>query len=278
MKTILIPMVNYGGMRSALETALLLARRFDSYMEGYALRSWIDPLAIAAGSIPPSKNTCDSIEDVTQAQTIFNSFMQENHVPRSSKTALQSLSYGWLNEVPAGDSFIGSYGRVFDTIIMNKLDSNLTGLYARAIESALIQSGRPLILSPASRPPQIGSNALIVWAGSAEQARAVAFAMPLLRQANQVTVLTIQGEAVALSPSAERLVQYLKCNGVGVDLQNVRPDGRNIGRVILTKAESLGCDLLINGVHRQNLLQRLIPGDATRYILTNATIPVLLAN
>jgi hypothetical protein len=38
MKTILVPMENNDAMQSALETALLLGQRCDSYIEGFALR------------------------------------------------------------------------------------------------------------------------------------------------------------------------------------------------------------------------------------------------
>ena len=38
MKAILVPTESHDAMRPALATALLLARRFDSYIEGFALR------------------------------------------------------------------------------------------------------------------------------------------------------------------------------------------------------------------------------------------------
>jgi len=38
MKTILVPMERHDSNPSALETALLLARKYDSYIEGLALR------------------------------------------------------------------------------------------------------------------------------------------------------------------------------------------------------------------------------------------------
>ena len=37
-KTILVPTEQHDLMHSTLETALLLARKFDSYIEGFALR------------------------------------------------------------------------------------------------------------------------------------------------------------------------------------------------------------------------------------------------
>jgi nucleotide-binding universal stress UspA family protein len=277
MKTILIPMVNHGAMRSALETALLLARRYDSYMEGVALRSSIDAIAIAAGAIPPSTNANDSFEDVIQARAIFDSFMLENGVPRSTKS-MRSLSFGWLDEAPEGEGLMDGYGRVFDVIVMNRLDSDLTGLYTRAIDAALVESGRPVILSTASPPRQIGNNVLIVWSGAMEQARATALAMPLLNQADQVTVLSIHNGNVRTGPCAEKLIHYLQRNEVDADLLNISFDGKNIGKTILTVANSLGCDLLINGVNMQSRLQRLLLGNTTKYVLENATTPILLAN
>jgi len=44
MKTILVPTEKHDAMRSALETALLLARRYGSYIEGFALRSSINQI------------------------------------------------------------------------------------------------------------------------------------------------------------------------------------------------------------------------------------------
>ena len=38
MKTILVPTEDNSAMQSALDTALLVARRCDSYIEGFALR------------------------------------------------------------------------------------------------------------------------------------------------------------------------------------------------------------------------------------------------
>ena len=41
---------------------------------------------------------------------------------------------------------------------------------------------------------------------------------------------------------------------------------------------SLGCDLLIKGAYTQSRLRQMIFGGATRHILANATLPVLMAH
>ena len=279
MKAILVPTHNHDAMPSALETALLLARRHDSYIEGFALRLAIAELigADMAGGIPIETFKSDSLEEAKQARQIFESFMQKHDVPRSTGTPA-SLSFGWLDEAPEGESFVGSYGRVFDVIVMNRPDANSTGVYYRAIETGLFESGRPILLCPPSPPRQIGTNVLIAWNCSTEQARATALAMPLLQKADRVTVLTVIGGTGVLGPSAEHLIQYLQRNGIFAEPMRVDVAGRSTGEAILAAAQSLGCDLLIKGAYTQSRLRQMIFGGATRHVMANATLPVLLAN
>ena len=279
MKSILVPTESHDAMQSALEAALLLARRCDSYIEGFALRLAITEFigADMAGGFPLETFKDDSVEDAKQARRIFKSFMQKHDVPRSTgKTA--SLSFGWLDQAPEGDSFVGSYGRVFDLIVMNRPDASSTGLYYRAIESGLFESGRPILLSPPSPPQQIATNILIAWNSSTEQARANALAMPLLKKADRVTVLTVTGGTGVPGPSAEQLILYLQRNGIDAAQLKVDLDGKSTGEAILAAAQSLGCDLLIKGAYTQSRLRQMIFGGATQHVLANAALPVLLAN
>ena len=279
MKTLLVPLERRDTMRSVLETALLLARRCDSYIEGFALQSRISEFVAVdmGGSFPLDSFKQESIEEANKTRAMFESFMQEHGVPRSGQTA-SGLSFGWLDQAPEGDSFVGSYGRVFDAIAMSRPDANSTGLHNRAIESGLFESGRPILLSPPSPPMQIATNVLVAWNCSTEQARATALAMPLLQRADRVTVLTVAGGTGVPGPSADQLIRYLQCNGIAAAPLTVELDGRNTGEAILAAADSLGCDLLIKGAYTQSRLRQMIFGGATRHVLANAALPVLLAH
>ena len=279
MKTILIPTEHHDAMEAVLETALLLARRCDSYMEGFALRWGINEFVAAdvGGGIPLETYRQDSLEEARQARLMFEVFMQRHHVPRATATAA-SLSFGWLDDAPEGDSFVGSYGRVFDVTVMSRPDGNSIGVHNRAIESGLFESGHPILLAPPSPPRQIATNVLIAWNRSTEQARVTAFALPLLQQADRVTVLTVDGGTAVPGPSADQFVRYLRRNGIAAEPLAVELGGRNTGEAILAAAESLGCDLLIKGAYTQSRLRQMIFGGATRHILAKANLPVLMAH
>jgi nucleotide-binding universal stress UspA family protein len=279
MKSMLVPMEPHDGMTSVLETALLLARKCESYIEGFPLRFGISEFVAVdpAGSIPLESYRQESIEEAAQARRLFETFMTERGIPRAGG-ASSGLSCAWLDDAPEGESFVGSYGRVFDITVLGRPDANTIGLHNRAIESGLFESGRPILLAPPVAPKQIATNNRVHWNSSTEQARASAFAMPLLHQAAQVTVLFVVGGQSVPGPSAEQFLRHLQFNGIAAKLKTVKLEGKTTGEVILAQAKAEGCDLLVKGAFTQSRLRQMIFGGATSHILAHADLPVLMAH
>jgi nucleotide-binding universal stress UspA family protein len=218
------------------------------------------------GGVVPVKYSEDIAAETKKAKRIFETFMQQHDVPRATETT-KSMSFGWLDDASEGESFIGSYGRVFDVIVMKRRDEHSGPMHDRAIETGLFESGRPILLSPPLPPRQIATNVLIAWNCSTEQARAIALAMPLLQKADRITVLTVIGGTGVAGPSAEQLIRYLRRNGIVAEAKGVELDSRSTGEAILATAQSLGCDLLIKGAFSSRRLgksQPIILGGSLR--------------
>src|SRR6516162_2394999 len=94
-KTILVPIEQHDLMDATLETALLLARKFDSYIEGFALR--VELPAIFAigdvGAVPIPELQQDTAEHAQPGRSLFENFKQADGVPRGGDA--QALSSGW---------------------------------------------------------------------------------------------------------------------------------------------------------------------------------------
>jgi len=279
MKSILVPMEPHEGMTSVLETALLLARKCGSYIEGFPLRFGISEFVAVdpAGSIPLESYRQESLEEAAQARRMFETFMQERSVPKAAGST-GGLSCAWLDEAPEGESFVGSYGRVFDITVLGRPDANTIGLHNRAIESGLFESGKPILLAPPVPPKTIATNVMLHWNCSTEQARASGFAMPLLHQAAQVTVLNVVGGQGVPGPSADQFLKHLQLNGIPAKLKSVNLEGKSTGEAILAAAKAEGCDLLVKGAFTQSRLRQMIFGGATSHILAHAELPVLMAH
>jgi hypothetical protein len=135
-KTILVPIEQHDFMDSTLETALLLARKFNSYIEGFALRVAIPAVYVAAdGAVAIPHLDQDIAEHAKQTRSLFETFMQEHGVPRGSPTT--ALSSRWLEEAPEGDHFVGSHGRLFDVIVLGRPGRDLKGSRMTTLEAAL---------------------------------------------------------------------------------------------------------------------------------------------
>jgi nucleotide-binding universal stress UspA family protein len=282
MKTILVPAEDHDSMPAVLEAARLVARRFDSYVEGFAVQPAasdfvaVDPLSSL--TIPHIADRDAEIEH--DARRLFESFMAANKVPPApppSPRQQARLSYGWLRPGVESDTFVGSYGRLFDLIVLGRPGRAPQNPRMAPLEAALFETGRPVLIAPAAPPKELGRNVLVAWNGSTEQARTNAFAMPLLRGAEQVTVLTVEGGTTP-GPAGEEVALYLIRNGVPATAVTVAPGSRTTGEAILEHAGALRCDLLVKGAYAQSRLRQMIFGGATRHILANATLPVLMAH
>jgi nucleotide-binding universal stress UspA family protein len=265
-------------MSAVLETALMLASQFGSRIEGFALQ----PSAEAFIAMDPASGIVfedfdrGAKEKSRAAREVFETFMERHAVKRAEPNET-GPSFSWREEARAGDSFVGSHGRVFDVIVLGRPDSGQSGPRTTTLEAALFESGRPVLVAPRSPPRRLGENVLIAWNCSTEQARTVAFALPLLERARQITILTVVGGTVP-GPSGEQLADYLRLNGLRAEAQTLKPEDRSTGETILAEAKRLGCDLLIKGAYTQSRLRQMIFGGATRHILAHAALPVLMAH
>jgi nucleotide-binding universal stress UspA family protein len=101
--------------------------------------------------------------------------------------------------------------------------------------------------------------------------------MPLLRKAARIVICTVEGFTVP-GPTGEQMARYLRLHEVYAETMTVAPGQRRAGEVLLAQAEALDCDLVIKGAYTQSRLRQMIFGGTTQHILTNATVPVLLAH
>src|SRR6476469_6347856 len=210
MKTILIPTEDHDCRPAVLETALLVARTFGSYMEGIAV--W--PAVGTYVTVEPVSSLAISgafdEESAREARANFERFMLANNLPRGSDgTAV--TSWGWPRAEAVDDGVIGTYGRVFDLIVLGRPGREVENPRMPPLEAALFESGRPALIVPKAAPKSIGRHILLAWNGSTEQAHTNAYAMPFLQRAEQVTVLAIEGHT-SDGPSGEQATQHLRRN------------------------------------------------------------------
>jgi nucleotide-binding universal stress UspA family protein len=278
MKSILVPIEDHGVVEPVLETTLLLGQMFDSYVEGLAITPdypVVLPVDIAIG-VPSPISPENRMEMSRACRERFEAFMVTKQIQRAT-SGLATLSYGWRQDGLMEDAFLGAYGRVFDVTVLGRPDGSNGQTRLSTVEAALFETGRPVIIAPTTIPRTLGETVVIAWNRSTETARAVLGSLPLLEKARRIVVLELEDWGVP-GPSAVELARSLGRRGLNAEaLTAPDPHGRP-GETILAQAAALGCDLLVKGAYTQSRLRQMFFGGATSHILSNTTIPVLMAH
>lgn len=147
----------------------------------------------------------------------------------------------------------------------------LGGLFAET----LIAARAPILLVRAGAPFAV-TGAAIAWDGSGQAGRAVRAALPYLRQAPNVVVLTNTDDLAGRTPSgAERLTEYLALHGVA-NVSARATGGANVAASLLEGAAAAGCGVLVSGAYGRPRLYEMALGGTTRALVNAQAGPHLL--
>jgi nucleotide-binding universal stress UspA family protein len=122
---------------------------------------------------------------------------------------------------------------------------------------------------------------VVAWDAGREAARAVNDALPILRRAKAVTVLSINPQpsydGYGEEPGAD-LAVHLARHGVKVEVQHSKGEEIGVGNAILSRLADHGADLLVMGAYGHSRLRELVLGGATRRILQSMTVPTFMSH
>ena len=280
MRTILLPFYDDEVSQQAFALAARIVRQMNGYLEGLFImrRPQIlegDGDMLADTHFTQLIDECRRLAD--QARVRFEACAAERGLPIEPVNASKGPAAGWSEIEGMEEHIIGVHARSFEAVVVGRDFGQPWLNWRKMLESALFDSGRPVILTPSTLNATFGENVVIAWHSSTETVRTIWFSMPLLARARNVTVLSVEGWGVP-GPEGKELAQYLSRAGVPATARTVDPDGRSPAETVLAECTRSGADLLIKGAYTQSRLRQLMFGGATRHIIAHAQLPVVLAN
>lgn len=144
--------------------------------------------------------------------------------------------------------------------------------------SVIVDSGTPALVVPCTEAlPERLDVVLVAWQPRRESARALAAALPLLREAAEVHLLTCADDEPAARDTQQAVEDQLALHGIGVSGCHVAAEPREPGAALLAAATGLGADLLVMGCYGHSPARELVLGGATRSVLRDLHLPVLMS-
>lgn len=149
-----------------------------------------------------------------------------------------------------------------------------------AFHASVFLSRKSLLLAPADwvadAGPKIERHVLVAWKQCGQAVRAVDGALPWLRNADKVTVLTVEKEGQHVDPA--RLLESLSREGIKSERISAQPiDGRTSARILMT-ADEIDASLIVMGAYRFGSLIEWALGATTQRTIAQAKIPLMLAH
>lgn len=283
IKVILVPVQASAAGEAALTTAFVIARRFEGHVVALHVRA--DPRfalpyigegmsGIVVQEIMTAAET-EAAERAVNARALFDRLCQEQHIPVvEAPPAPGRLSASWRDEVGREDETVARLTRLADIVVVGDRAAQAGAPPAGTIlEAVLLTGGRPVIVVPPGGAGAFGVKVAVAWNASAEASRAVAAAMPVLRGAAEVLVLSVGEDGAAM---ADGLVGYFACHGIPACARPVPPGPDGTGAALLAEAARLEADLLVMGAYTHSRFREMIFGGVTRHVLSHAALPVLV--
>jgi nucleotide-binding universal stress UspA family protein len=252
-----------------------LAARFNAHLAGVCILPHIpkpplpSPLAGSlAGQLAEAYR-----EEAMRAKAAFESAVHGRpFVPewRLVQSHQRSYRQDLLNELRTSDLIVASQAHG---------DWGFADIFDIPEEIAL-GAGRPVLIIPAKGAVRdMGERITVAWNRKPEAARAVFDALPLLVGAEDVQVVSLtqrdddEGD-LEIADILEALARHsIKCDGVTASVAKAQ-----VGPEILRYAADHRSDLLIMGCYGRTRLLEFVLGGATRHVLHNMQLPVLMSH
>ena len=137
-------------------------------------------------------------------------------------------------------------------------------------------AGPPLLID--GRQPRAGERIVVAWNGRREAARATFDALPALKAASSVAVVSVGKGDPSDNSGPVALCAALRRHGVNCEAVEQEGSNESAGEVLLRCIGERKADLLVMGCYGHTRFREAILGGASRHILTNMAVPVLMSH
>lgn len=286
IKSIFVPLTDAQNAGATLGAAFRLAKDFDAHVDVLHIRA--DPTEAIADFVGESVSASlvDEVMSAAEARATtlaaktrkaFEDTVRSVGISLEGKGGkAKGASCAYQEAVGESTLRIEQGGRCADLTIMRR-PAKSTDVGARAMaESALLGSGRPVLLVPPRPAPSFGKSVAIAWNGSEQAARAVVAALPFMAKAATVTVIAA-AENGDEQESLDSMVRYLSRHGIVAQARRIKA-GSDTGKAVLSAATRAKADLLVMGAFTHSRVRQIVFGGVTSHVMLSSRIPVLLAH
>ncbi len=274
IKDVLLHIDNTKSCAARTEYAASLARDYEAHLTGvYLMSTWTIPAYVDA-QIPADVLEQQAKRAESEADKAKQQF--------ESRCEYYGVQAEWRSVDGNPVEELVRNARYSDLVVLGQTERELPEFLELAFaDRVALESGRPVLVVPSiGVKGYVIERILVAWSGSRESVRAVNDALPMLKRAKIVIVLTVN------LPAEERdndipgaaISLHLSRHGVNAQAESISNAEISIGDVLLSRSADKSADLIVMGAYGHSRFRELVLGGATRHLLNHMTVPVLFSH
>jgi nucleotide-binding universal stress UspA family protein len=248
--------------------AVNLADRFSSRLIGIAAQPIAAPLYFEApvSGIPSIIEIEEkrAAEELTTAQANFRRFA-------GSRNRVE-----WRQALTFTTPYVVEQARAADLVVAARPRRNGSAFAPMSVDSGslVMDAGRPVLFVPPKVDYLAAKCAVIGWKDSREARRAVWDSLPLLKEAKEVLVVSVDPE----EHGAKDVAAHLVCHGIAASTLHRPPSPAGIADDLVSIAQQQGADLIVCGAYGHSRAREWVLGGVTHDLLDHSPLCVLMSH
>ena len=284
-RIILVSVSGADNSRVLLDSAFILAKHLNTHLHVLHIRS--DPRetipvlgeGMSVGMIDDmtriAEEECSSRQ--TQARAKYDECLIKYPTQETDNPSVKGNTVSWTEIRGREDDVVAKLGRLSDIIIVSRPNVEVAVGHTLVLNAALFDTGRPVLVVPPKGIGVIGKKIVVSWNGSAQSARAVSSALPILKNADEINVFTIENKSTPDELSLG-VSEYMTYHGISCSIRKLSGNGTSVGEALLKEANFIDADMIVMGAYTHSRMRQLILGGVTRHVLENSDLPLLMAH
>ncbi|WP_336986004.1 universal stress protein [Altererythrobacter aquiaggeris] len=271
MRSILVNAYDDSGLDARLQVSADLVRAFEGHLTclnatPYEMSPPGDPYGAAfAVMIPVMREAAEQLEKRVVA-----------HLEK------EDIAWDFVSQAGTAEDRLLAHSAINDLVVAGSREPVAGGKAPSRTVSALVVKARtPVLIVPDdARSFDTAAPAVVAWNGSTEACNALRAALPLLKKAGSVFLICANEPAKKREYDFPSLAgaNYLSRHGIASEIVELPSGKPEIADQILKAANARDAGLIVMGAYGHRRLTETILGGVTRRMLSNVTVPLLLAH
>ncbi len=270
MKTILLHVFDDSGFESRLQVALDITRSNEGHLTCVQPTTQFAPMSF--GPLGGDFVTGINFEDMDAAERAHREKIEK-------RLKEEDVSWDWQTGLGDPATLLTERSRLADLVILSQSygKRNAGDEPLPIAGDVAVHAHCAVLVVPTERMAFDCQAPIVVgWNGSAEAAKAVRFALPMLKMAGNVHLVTV-GEDHGEFPHTAAST-FLARHGIPTVLHELKGKGSEASDIIADFAVEQNAAALVMGAYGHSRLRETLFGGVTKHLLNDARIPLLMGH